>query len=133
MKKLFLIGLMASLSTLACDRGERREAANDVREETREAGEAIERGAEDVAARVPDDDRLDPTTKDHEEYIGTVTRFSPGKSLAIETASGDNQSFDLDETGTALSMPKNLKEGAKVHVTIHRSGNQKTITVASQK
>ena len=129
MRNFFILCLAATLGTIACDRSERREAAQEAREESREAGRAVERGAEDVASRLPDDDRLDPTTKDHEQYVGTVTRLTPGQTLSIETASGDNQSFDLKETGTTVNMPSGLKKGAKVTVTVDRNGNKKTISV----
>src|SRR5687767_4982409 len=107
MKKLFILSLLASMSAFACDgrndtreareeaREESREARDEALEESREAGDAAERGAGSLAARVPDDDQLDPTTKDHEEYVGKVTKFTAGKVLSIETATGDNQSFDL--------------------------------------
>ena len=139
MKKLFILAVAATLGTFGCDRDDRsearedaREAREEVREEARDAGNAIERGAEDAAARMPDDDRLDPRTKDHEQYVGTVTRFDTGKVLSIETASGDNQSFDLDETGTKVNLPASVKKGSKVQVTIHRDGNKKTISVVPQ-
>jgi hypothetical protein len=143
MKKFLIFSLMAVFPLVGCDRDsdtreaaseaaeESREAREEALEESREAGSAIERTSEDIAARVPDDDRLDPTTKDHEEFVGKVTRFSVGNTLSIETASGDNQSFDLDETGTKVNMPASIKEGATVRVTVHRSGNQKTIDVAA--
>jgi len=133
MKKLFILALAAALgSTVACDRTDDRDTSREVREEANRAGNAVERGAEDIASRLPDDDRLDPTTKDHEQYVGTVTRFTAGETLSIETAAGDNQSFDLDETGTKVNLPKGIKQGSKVQVTVNRSGNQKTISVVPQ-
>src|SRR5688572_11670932 len=99
MRKFFILPLVATLATVACDRSDTREASREAREESREAGSAIERGAEDVASRLPDDDQLDPTSQKHEEYVGTVTKLTPGQTLSIETASGDNQSFDLKEAG----------------------------------
>jgi hypothetical protein len=135
MKKLFLLSLLASLSAFACDRSENREAREEVgeagreaREETREAGEAVEREAESAAGRVPDASQ----TKEHEELTGTVTRFSAGKTLAIQTTDGDTRTFDLDEKGTKVTMSQNIKEGARVQVTVHRSGDQTTINVAPQ-
>lgn len=129
MKKFLICVLAAAVgSTVACDRDDTRETGREVREEAKEAGDAIERGA----ARLPDDDRLDPTTKDHEQYVGIVTRFTAGQTLSIETADGDNQSFDLDETGTKVNLPKSINKGSKVRVTVQRSGNQKTINVTPQ-
>ena len=127
-KFLTFVFAAAVSSTIACDRDNRRDAASEAREEANEAGNAVERGA----ARLPDDDRLDPRTKDHEQYVGTVTRFTAGQTLSIETADGDNQSFDLDETGTTVNLPKSINKGSKVQVTVQRSGNQKTISVTPQ-
>ena len=50
-----------------------------------------------------------------------------------EPTGPDNQSFDLNETGTKVTMPKSVKEGAKVKVTVDRAGNQKTISVDAAK
>ena len=134
MKKLLILSLLTTLGAVACDRDrdDTREAGREAREETRDAGNAVERAAEDVASRLPDDDQLDPRTKDREQYVGTVTRYTAGKTLSIETATGDNQSFDLNETGTKVNLPKGIKEGSKVQVTINRAGNEKTITVSPQ-
>jgi len=132
MKKFFILSLVAALGTFACDRDDAREANREAREESREAGNAVERGAGDVASRLPDDDQLDPTSQKHEEYVGTVTRLTPGQTLSIETVTGDNQSFDLKETGTKVNMPAAVKKGATVKVTVDRDGNKKTINVTPQ-
>lgn len=136
MKNFLILALAATLGTVACDRADNRDNTQEAREEAREeandAGNAIERGADSAAARMPDDDRLDPTTKNHEQFVGTVTAFTTGKTLSIETATGDNQSFDLNETGTKVNLPKNIKKGSKVQVTVNRAGNQKTIDVTPQ-
>ena len=137
MRNLFILSLLASFSLVACDRQDARDARDDAARESREAaGEARETGreaardldaaADNMAGRVPDAD------KDHEMFVGTVTGFTAGKTLSIQTADGDSKSFDLDEKGTTVDVPKNIKKGAKVQVTVHRAGDQKTISVASQ-
>jgi hypothetical protein len=138
MRSLFILSLLASFSVVACDRQDVREAREDAAEESREAvKDAREEGREtvrdldaigdNVAGRVPDAD------KDHEMFVGTVTSFTAGKTLSIQTADGDSKSFELDEKGTKVDVPKDIRKGAKVQVTVHRAGSEKTISVASQK
>jgi hypothetical protein len=137
MRNLFILSLLASLSVVACDRQdarearqdaaqESREAAGEARQETRETARDLDAFDDNVAGRVPN------AARDHEMFTGTVTAFTAGKTLSIQTADGDSKSFDLAEQGTKVDVPTTLKKGAKVQVTVHRAGDQKTISVASQ-
>lgn len=134
MRNLFILSLLASFTFVACDRQDRddsarksREAAGAARETGREAARDLDAAGDNVAGRLPD------AAKNHEMFVGTVTGFTAGKTLSIQTADGDSKTFDLDEKGATVDVPKNIKKGAKVQVTVHHAGDQKTISVASQK
>jgi hypothetical protein len=134
MKNLFILSLLTSLSVVACSQQDARDARNDAAQasheaadEARQAARDLDAAADNAAHRIPD------TAKEHEMFVGTVTGFTAGKTLSIKTAAGDSKSFDLNEKGTKTDLPKHLKKGEKVQVTVDRTGDQKTISVASAK
>ena len=134
MKRFFIPVLaVAVCSTLACERQETKTVETETRTETSPAGELIEKESE-TASRLPGDGKVDAINSEHNEYLGTVTDFDPGKSLTIEAANGENHRFDLNERGSSVKVPASVKKGSKVKVTVHKDEDkpqQVTISPAS--
>jgi hypothetical protein len=131
MKKFFIVVLASAVcSTLACERQETKTVETRTQTETSAAGEPIEKESE-TASRLPGDGKMDAINTEHNEYVGVVTDFDPGKSLTIEAVNGEKHSFDLDERGSAVTVPASVKKGSKVKVTVDKSEDKpQTVTVS---
>jgi hypothetical protein len=123
MKRVFMIVLgIAAAWTLACDRGQdTKQVDTKSHTETTASGAPIEKESE-TASRLPDDGRGAIKTE-HDEYVGVVTKFTPGKALTIKAADGESHSFDLNDRKAQTSVEPGIGKGSKVRVTVQKGDN----------
>ena len=93
---------------------DREQVETKIETETDRSGEIVRSEAE-AAGRVPGGAEIDA---EHKMFVGVVRAYKPGKSIEIETTDGDNQTFDLDERGTQVTIPASVKVGSKVEVLV---------------
>jgi hypothetical protein len=131
MKQFFIVVLASAVcATLACERQETKTVETETRTETSPAGQPIEKESE-TASRLPGDGKIDAINAEHNEYVGVVTDLDPGKSLTIEAVNGEKHRFDLNERGSAVTVPASVKKGAKVKVTVDKHEDKpQTVTVS---
>jgi hypothetical protein len=130
MKKLMIFALATGVGiTYGCQRQqETRKVETETTTETTRNGETVESETK-AAGRVPGGGEID--TK-HQEFVGVVTDYTPGKSLKIKAADGETHSFDLNERGSMVKVESGVKVGAKVAVMVHQEKDQpESITVAT--
>ena len=131
MKRFFSAVLaVAVCSTLACQRTDTKTVETESRTETAPGGQLIEKESE-TAARLPGDGSADAINTEHNEYVGVVKDLDPGESLSIEAINGENHRFDLNESGSKVTVPAGVKKGSRVKVTVHKAEDQpQTVTIS---
>ena len=124
MKRFFIPVLAAAVAmTLACQRTDTKTVETETRTESSPSGELIEKESE-TASRLPGDGKVDAINTEHNEYVGVVKDYDPGKSINIEAVNGENHRFDLNERGSTVVVPSSVKKGSKVKVTVHKAEDQ---------
>jgi hypothetical protein len=68
-----------------------------------------------------------------ETYVGTVTKYEPGKSIEVMTGEKNTHSFSLDEKGVTSNVDPGVKIGSKVRLVDQKGDDQaRAITVTLQ-
>jgi hypothetical protein len=68
-----------------------------------------------------------------ETFVGTVTKYEPGKHIEVMTGEKDNHSFDLDAKDTTANVDAGVTVGSKVRLVDQKGDNQAhAITVTLQ-
>jgi len=68
-----------------------------------------------------------------ETFVGTVTKYEPGKHIEVMTGEKDNHSFDLDAKDTTANVDAGVTVGSKVRLVDQKGDNQShSITVTLQ-
>jgi len=63
-------------------------------------------------------------------FVGTVTKYEPGKRIEVMTGEKDNHSFDLDAKNVTSSIDPGVNVGSKVRLVDQKGDNQaRAITV----
>jgi hypothetical protein len=71
--------------------------------------------------------RNDTTT-----YVGTVSAYSPGRSIDVMTGENDHHRVDLSGKDTAANVDPSVTVGAKVRLVESKDGHgRRTVTVSS--
>jgi hypothetical protein len=63
----------------------------------------------------------------HDEIVGVVVEYQPGKTLAIRTDDGDTRTFEIGTGG--VTIDENVKVGTRVRVVMKDTEGQKTLEV----
>jgi hypothetical protein len=66
-------------------------------------------------------------------FVGTVTKFEPGKSIEVMTGEKETHSFDLDEKDVVASIDPRTAVGSKVQLVEEKPGDgvhKITVTIA---
>jgi hypothetical protein len=76
-------------------------------------------------------DTADGTVKAKTEtYVGTVSKYEPGKKIEVTTLDNKTHSFDLNDKDVTTNIDPSVKVGQKVQLTEAKGDNrQKTITI----
>ena len=68
-----------------------------------------------------------------ETYVGTVTKYEPGKTIEVMTGEKDTHSFALDDKNVTSNVDPGVKVGSKVRLLDQKGDNQtRAITVTLQ-
>jgi hypothetical protein len=85
---------------------------------------------EETTTRTSVDTPRGDTTAVTRTLVGTVTEYTPGKSIEVMTGEKDTHSFDLDEKGDVVSVDSRTTVGSKVQLVEERpEGGVHRITV----
>ena len=60
-----------------------------------------------------------------EAVVGTVTEYTAGKKIKVQTGDGDDHSFDLNDNDTTVEIEGDIRVGSKVTVTESTADNGK--------
>ena len=68
-----------------------------------------------------------------ETYVGTVTKYEPGKKIEVMTGENNTHSFSLDEKGVVSNVDPGVNVGSKVRLVDQKGdGQERAITVTLQ-
>lgn len=68
-----------------------------------------------------------------ETYVGTVTKYEPGKHIEVMTGEKDMHGFDLDGKNVASNVDPGVKVGSKVRLVETKGDNEaRSVTVTLQ-
>jgi hypothetical protein len=96
--------------------------------ETKQVGSTVESTTK-TNVQTPTGDAKQVTNS----YVGTVTQFTPGKSIEVMTGDKDTHSFDLDGKDDVVSIDPKTSIGSKVQLVEEKAdkGIRKvTVTIA---
>jgi hypothetical protein len=66
-------------------------------------------------------------------YVGTVTKYEPGKTIEVMTGAKDSHSFSLDGKNVTSNVDPGVRVGSKVRLVDQKGANQaRAITVTLQ-
>jgi hypothetical protein len=57
-------------------------------------------------------------------YVGTVTAFTAGRKISVQTAEGKIRQFDLDEDGVTVDIEPTVRVGSRVEVIVESHEGQ---------
>ena len=75
-----------------------------------------------------------PTRKvdvQNETYVGTVTKYKPGRKIEVKAEDGRSHSFDLKQDQATVSVEASVRKGSKVQVVVDKRDDKlRKITIA---
>jgi hypothetical protein len=125
-KTLCALTLVGAFSAAGCARQDETRTTTET--ETKRVG-STEQSATTTKVDSPAGDTKTVT----KSFVGTVTKFDPGRSIEVMTGEKETHSFDLDEKDEVISIDPRIAVGSKVQLVEEKPAggiHKITVTIA---